>query len=123
MKLPHTDYLETRSAKECVDLLKSDQTDEITLVASREFADRESQEIFPEVYTQYQIKYQLLIGEYIEQLDQPNFTGDQDDSHFPSWAVGEHVTFWRKGKNVYWLRLHHEESAAPIKIVLAKRAE
>jgi hypothetical protein len=97
--------------------------EEIDLVVSRDFADRESREIFPEIYTQYQIKYQLLIGEYIEVLDQPNFTGDRDDSRFPDWAVGEHVTFWRKGKNVYWLRLHQEESASPVKIVLAKRSE
>ena len=123
MKLPHTDYLETRSAQECVELLKTDQTDEVTLVASREFADRESQEVFPEIYTQYQIKYQLLIGDFIQVLDQPNFTGDRDDGRFPDWADGEHVTFWRKGKNVYWLRLHQEESKAPIKIVLAKRTE
>lgn len=123
MKLPHTDYLETRTARECADLLKSDQMDEIDLVVSRGFADRESREIFPEVYTQYQIKYQLLIGEYIEVLDQPNFTGDRDDSHYPNWAVGEHVTFWRKGKNVYWLRLHQEDGTSPIKVVLAKRSE
>ena len=123
MILPHTDYLETRTAQECVKLLKSDQMNEVDLVVSRDFGDRESREIFPEVYTQYQIKYQLLIGEYIEALEQPNFTGDRDDTRFPDWAVGEHVTIWRKGKNVYWLRLHQEDDTSPIKVVLAKRSE
>ena len=123
MKLPHTDYIETRSAKECLDVLKEGSDEELALVVSREFYDRESKEIFPEVYTQYQIKYQLLIGDFITVLDQPNFTGDADDSHFPKWAVGEHVTFWRKGKNVYWLRLHQEDEELPIRIVLTKRAE
>ena len=28
---------------------------------------------------------------------------------------------WKKGKNVYWLRLHHEDTELPIQIVLAKR--
>ena len=123
MKLPHTDYIETRSAKECLDVLKISSDDEFALVVSREFYDQEAREIFPEVFTQYQIKYQLLIGDFITVLDQPNFTGDTEDTRYPNWAVGEHVTFWRKGKNVYWLRLHQEDQEKPIRIVLAQRSE
>lgn len=123
MKLPHTNHLETRSARECLDVLKKGEDDEFPLVVSRGFQDRESQEILPEIYTQYQIKYQLLIGEFIEALDQPKITCDAEDSHYPTWAVGEHVTVWRKGKNVYWLRLQQESQESPIQIVLAKRTE
>lgn len=123
MKLPHTNHLETRSAKECVDLLKNNPTEEIPLVVSRDFRDRDDQEIFPEIYTQYQIKYQLIIGEFIEVLGQPKFTGDREDSRYPDWAVGEHVTVWRQGKNVHWLRLHHADTEEPIQIVLAKRTD
>ena len=121
MRLPHTDHLETRSAKECVDVLKITPDNELSLVVSRDFGDRDNREIFPEIYTQYQIKYQLLIGEFIEPLGQPSFTGDREESRYPDWAVGEHVTVWKKGKNVYWLRLHHEDTELPIQIVLATR--
>jgi hypothetical protein len=106
-----------------VDLLKKNPTEEIPMVVSRDFRDRDDQEILPEIYTQYQIKYQLIIGEFIEVLGQPKFKGDREESRFPDWAVGEHVTVWRQGKNVHWLRLQQEDAEAPIQIVMAKRTE
>ena len=121
MRLPHTDHLETRSAQECVDHLRNTDATELPIVVSRDFYAREDQEIFPEIYTQYQIKYQFLIGEFMEVLGAPKFTGDDEDSRYPDWAVGEHVTVWEKGSEVLWLRLNHKESTAPIEIVLAKQ--
>lgn len=123
MKLPHTNHLETRSAQECVDHLNNTTDNEMPLVVSRDFYDREDQEVYPEVCTQYQIKYQLIIGEFIEVLGQPEFTGDDEDERYPEWAVGEHVTVWNTGDGVLWLRLFQEDQTHPIVIALAKRSE